>query len=67
VTIYEVKPGMTVTWVTWLRGGYGYHQPVDGIVVRVTSKRVRIAVSTRDGRCVERLVKAGALRPRKEM
>jgi hypothetical protein len=64
MTHYE--PGAVVTWLQELRGGYGYVQPVDGVVVRTTSVRVVIRVTTRTGEQVERAVRPEALRMRRE-
>lgn len=60
----ELQPDMPVTWIHNPRGGYGFAVPVDAVVVRVGPKRVRIRVTLKDGRQVERLVKPESLRPR---
>lgn len=64
VKLSELGSGMLVSWIHVPRGGYGFPTPVDAVVVKVTDKRVRIEVSLRDGRRVERLVTPESLRPR---
>ena len=64
MTLAECTPGMCVSWIHVPRGGYGFPVPVDAVVVGACERRVRIEVSLRDGRRVERLVTPEALRPR---
>lgn len=58
----ELAPGMSVRWIHNPRGGYGFAVPVDAEVVRVGPKRVRICVTLKDGRRIERVVGPEALR-----
>jgi hypothetical protein len=51
-----LKVGEKVVWRYTPRGGYGYVYPVNGVVVCVGKKRVRIRVEKRDGTLVEREV-----------
>lgn len=62
--LQELAPGMHVAWIHVPRGGYGFSVPVDAVVARVCSRRVRIEVPLRDGRRVERLVRPESLRAR---
>jgi hypothetical protein len=64
VTIEELSPGKLVTWIHEPRGGYGFATPVDAVVVKVCTLRVRIEVPLRDGRRVIRVVRPELLRPR---
>lgn len=64
MTIDDLAPGMSVSWIHVPRGGYGFPTPVDAVVVKVCRSRIRIEVPLRDGRCVERLVRPDSLRAR---
>jgi hypothetical protein len=60
----ELVPGQAVSWIYVPRGGYGFSTPVDAVVVKVGKARVRIEVSLRNGRRVQRFVKPESLRSR---
>jgi hypothetical protein len=64
VTLDDLSPGMAVSWIHEPRGGYGFATPVDAVVVKVCSLRVRIEVPLRDGRRVIRVVRPESLRLR---
>lgn len=53
----DIKVGDKITWLHVIRGGYGYVERITGTVVKVTSKRVRIAVKTKDGETVRRWIR----------
>lgn len=61
-SLARFAPGDLVTWLHVPRGGYGYFWPVDGEVVRVTAKRVRIRVAKRSGEKVTVSVRPEYLR-----
>jgi hypothetical protein len=56
--------GQAVTWLHEPRGGYGYTIPIDGVVVKVTDKRVQIEVRKMNGERVKRWVTPDRLRAR---
>lgn len=64
--VTQFEPAAAVTWLSIPRGGYGFVWPVDGTVVRRTSVRVIIRVTTRTGQQVERAVRPESLRLRRE-
>lgn len=64
MTIDDLAPGMSVSWIHVPRGGYGFPTPVDAVVLKVGRNRVHIEVVLRDGRRVERIVRPDSLRPR---
>ena len=53
---FEFRPGDPVTWLYETNRGWGYRFRVSAFVVRVTPKRVGIAVSMKDGSWVPRWV-----------
>lgn len=59
-----MEVGQAVTWIYTPRGGYGWPIPVDGIVIAVTSKRVKVEVQKRSGEMVQRWVTPDRLKPR---
>lgn len=58
------QPGDHVTWLREQRGGYGFLQPVDALVLRLTAKRVIVRAHRHDGGYVERAVNPNSLRRR---
>ena len=48
-TVADFEVGERVTWLHEMRGGYGYTQPVDGLVTKIGRMRVQIEVKSRSG------------------
>lgn len=53
-----LEVGAVVRWRHVMRGGYGYEEQVPGMVAAIGPQRVQIRVRVRDGREVNRWVKA---------
>lgn len=60
----ELEPGMAVTWLLTLRGGYGYVRHVPATVVRVGRKRITINAEKAVGGSAIVTVSPNHLRPR---
>ena len=61
----DVYPGLLVTWLHTPRDGYGFAMPIDATVVshaRRPRTWVRVKVTTRSGRTVQRVVDVSTLR-----